>query len=724
MTFRKIGGLLSLTVFVLALFAVAPGCGSDGGGDRPDFRISDKELTLASGESVIITVGGGRSPYHISEPDESIATANLSGDTVTVVGMGGGNTTFTISDSDEYSETISVTVTGAPAGGNDTVISVDEDGDSYIDFALIQPATAQDQIIAELPDGAEITLKKEEIVERNADSYTWFGSNQDGELDSVVLTVTEGVLFGRIENGDDAYYLRPDGVGYKMFRHEPEAILPLTSDVAPVFAGRSVPPPYQQPPEEPMALQSEDGAVIDILVLYTERMQTKYGDHIDAKIQHFIDLTNKAFTNSGVQTELNLVHSELYAASGARESQLISDALERIQTSEIVGDLRDNYKADLVCLLREFAGAEEKCGRAFVMNSNSGVNTSFESHAFSVVEVRPVDNQLPIGYCSEFTFAHEIGHNLGCAHDRGHAGVSGAFSYAFGYDEPGVFATIMSYDEPRIAYFSNPDIEYETLPIGVREGLSGAANNALAINNTRQIAANFRINTERSDDIVILPDPSLEALIRTEIEKPSGPIYESDLLSIELLYIFIESIESIEGLQYCLNLRELDLRSNRVSDLGPLSNLTKLETLLLNENPIESIGAIADLPAMKELNLSKTEVEDISPVSNLETLEVLYLWGMGIDDISAVGTLANLVFISFGNNRITDITALEDLTNLETVWLEDNFISNIKPLASNTGIGDGDEIILWNNPLDDDACETYIPFLIDRGVDIKYNNCN
>ncbi len=725
MTFRKNGGRLSMIVFVLMSLVMAGGCSGDGDGegDRPDFRISDTELTLAIGEKATITVGGGRSPYHISEPDGSIANASLNGYTVTVVGMGGGTTTFTISDSDEYSETISVTVTGAPAGGNETVISVDEDGDSYIDFALIQPATAPDQIIAELPEGGEITLRKEEILERDADSYTWFGSNQDGELDSVVLSVTDGVLFGRIENGDDAYYLRPDGDGYKMFRHEPEAILPLTDDEASTVFGRANPTTVST--EESMVFQVEDGSVIDVLILYTERMKERYGDTTDAKIQHFIDLTNKAFTDSGVRTELNLVRSERYAASGARESRLISDALAHIQSSEIVADLRENYKADLVCLLREFAGAEEACGRAFVMNSNTGVNTSFESLAFSVVEVRPVDDQLPIGYCSEFTFAHEIGHNLGCAHDRDHAGVSGAFSYAFGYDEPGVFGTMMSYERPRIPYFSNPDIEYEDLPIGVREGLSGSANNALVINNTRQIVANFRMNTERGDEIVLFPDPHLEALIRDNIGKPSGSIYESDLLNIEYLYISGERIETIEGLQYCPNLRELDLASNMVDDLRPLSNLTRLRTLLLNENPIKSIDAIADLPALKELNLSSAEdVADISPVSNLETLETLYLWGMGIDDISAVAPLVNLTLVSFGKNYITDITALEDLTRLETVRLERNSISDISPLVLNTGIGDGDYIDLQNNPLNAEACETDILSLMDRNVIVDYNNCD
>ena len=45
---------------------------------------------------------------------------------------------------------------------------------------------------------------------------------------------------------------------------------------------------------------------------------------------------------------------------------------------------------------------------------------------------------------------------LDAAHDRDHASIGGAYPYSYGYDIPGVFGTIMSYDGPTITYFSTP----------------------------------------------------------------------------------------------------------------------------------------------------------------------------------------------------------------------------------------------------------------------------
>lgn len=715
--------LLSLCVFV--------GCEDDD--ERPDFRVSQTELDLASGESDTIKVGGGRYPYEISSPDESIATATLSGRTITVTGVDAGETTFTIRDGDSYSETIVVNVVGEPATPNRNLLSVEGDRIDNIDFSLIRPATAPEEITAELPTGEKVTLKKEKTVQRDAENYSWFGINENGVLDSVVLTVTDGVMFGRIENQMDAYYIKPHGNTHKFIQHEPEDLIPLINDTA-VPNERSAgiktaeDTVTQEPPVEETVFQielREDGSVIDVLVLYTERMEEKYGSEINAIIHNFIDLSNGSYDNSGIQTELRLAHAEVYDDPASREDQGIDSALNHIRGSDRIFDLRNNVKADLVCLLREYQGNGLPCGRAWVMSNN--VSAQFESYAFSIVEVRFEDERSSGDrwYCSELTFAHEIGHNLGCAHDRGNAEKPGAYDYSYGFDHDGEFGTIMSYNKiNRISYFSNPLFKYGDIPIGIDENEADSSNNALTINNTREIVANFRVNIEESDSIVLFPDANLEAIIRAKIEKPTDPIQEEDLRAVETLLVPGEGIESIEGLQYCPNLRELDLRSNMVSDISQLSDLNQLEILLLNENPVDDISDLSGMPSLIELNLSKTDVENLSPLSDLTTLEVLFLWGMGISDISAVSSLSNLNFISFGNNLISDISPLKDLVALDTVWLDANEITDIEPLVQNAGIGEGDEVRLQNNPLNTDSCQEFLPLLEDRGVDVLYSDCN
>ena len=60
---------------------------------------------------------------------------------------------------------------------------------------------------------------------------------------------------------------------------------------------------------------------------------------------------------------------------------------------------------------------------------------------------------------SDDVFAHESGHNFGCAHDRDTDGCDGAlFSYSCGFRFSSTSGTIMSYSSTIIPYFSNPDL--------------------------------------------------------------------------------------------------------------------------------------------------------------------------------------------------------------------------------------------------------------------------
>ena len=50
-----------------------------------------------------------------------------------------------------------------------------------------------------------------------------------------------------------------------------------------------------------------------------------------------------------------------------------------------------------------------------------------------------------------------------------------------------------------------------------------------------------------------------------------------------------------------------------------------------------------------------------------------------------------------------------------------NQISDIAPLVDNSGLGKGDKVNLYNNPLSDLAISTQIPALRERGVEVYLN---
>jgi Leucine-rich repeat (LRR) protein len=127
---------------------------------------------------------------------------------------------------------------------------------------------------------------------------------------------------------------------------------------------------------------------------------------------------------------------------------------------------------------------------------------------------------------------------------------------------------------------------------------------------------------------------------------------------------------------YCV-LKRLSLCNNQISDISPLSNLLKLEWLSVEVGPLE----------------------DISPLSDLTNLEVLGLAGNQIIDISPLISLENLTILCLQCNEITDISPLSNLTNLIDLRLIQNNIDDISPLVENTGLGEGDSVLLGGNKL-------------------------
>ena len=203
-----------------------------------------------------------------------------------------------------------------------------------------------------------------------------------------------------------------------------------------------------------------------------------------------------------------------------------------------------------------------------------------------------------------------------------------------------------------------------------------------------------------ADEVVIFPDPNLEAAIRKAIDEPTGDIYQSDLEQLTEFSPGYADIVNLTGLEHCTSLTSLKLWHNRISDIAPLANLTNLTELDLGANEIGDVSPLADLINLTWLDLSLNyRISDISHLANLTSLIYLDLW----------------------HNQIEYISAVANLTSLEELGLQKNQISDIKPLVDNPGLGEGDVIWLGGNRLSDTSLNTYIPQLQARGVDVSYD---
>ena len=113
------------------------------------------------------------------------------------------------------------------------------------------------------------------------------------------------------------------------------------------------------------------------------------------------------------------------------ESGNFSTDLNRLTNSsdgfmDNVHALRNTYGADLVSLIIE---GTSLCGLGWLMTTESN---SFQALAFSVV--------ARICATGNFSFGHELGHNMGLQHDRMNTSSDGVFPFSHGYvDIPNSF---------------------------------------------------------------------------------------------------------------------------------------------------------------------------------------------------------------------------------------------------------------------------------------------
>jgi internalin A len=211
-----------------------------------------------------------------------------------------------------------------------------------------------------------------------------------------------------------------------------------------------------------------------------------------------------------------------------------------------------------------------------------------------------------------------------------------------------------------------------------------------------------------------IDDVNLEIRIRYRLNYKAGELSQGKLLLLDSLILgdgFLalkNNITSIKGIEHCTNLKYLllclqgitdltplsnltkleylDLSSNRtVSDISPIYNLTNLKELVLYSNPIKDISGIGKLTNLKKLDLIFTRVEDISSLKSLTNLEFLQLGdggdGVTLKSLEPLSALTKLTWLSLGGCGITDIKPLENLTELDLFYLGYNKLTEIQPVS-------------------------------------------
>ena len=260
----------------------------------------------------------------------------------------------------------------------------------------------------------------------------------------------------------------------------------------------------------------------------------------------------------------------------------------------------------------------------------------------------------------------------------------------------------------------------------------------------------FTITTTDPNAPVHIPDVNLRAKIAETLNKPkNAKLNATDMLKLTTLDAGNANIQNLTGIEYAHNLIWLILgieyiegkgivNSNAVSDLSPLTGLTKLDWLVLDDNNISDVSALAKLIQLTSLGLNGNNISDVSALTELTQLTSLRLHSNNISDVSALSKLTQLKYLSLGNNNISDVSPLQGMTQLEELSLGNNNISDITSLASMTQL---ESLYLWQNnisdifpiiklnittlsiewnPLGYVSINTHIPSMQAKGIGVKY----
>ena len=175
------------------------------------------------------------------------------------------------------------------------------------------------------------------------------------------------------------------------------------------------------------------------------------------------------------------------------------------------------------------------------------------------------------------------------------------------------------------------------------------------------------------------------------------------------------AITSLSGMERLTTLNVLLVQRNNISDLSPLSDLTRLHSLNISWNPgitsieplgqglqktltmLDMAGLAVDLTPLGGMeNLGHVRLGDdwnghrisldLAPLSGLTRLEYLHIFGAKLDNVDAISSMSGLICIDLQNCGLTSakLTALNGHPLTTEIVLERNFLRTLDGLDLST----------------------------------------
>lgn len=363
-------------------------------------------------------------------------------------------------------------------------------------------------------DDVVLDVALESLTARNSNRYTWAGRVTDDEYSSVTIAVVDDAVQANVHSpahGNFQIRYGADGVS-QVYEIDPSRFPACATGPA-----QAVTPTPALIGERRTPAARGTASSADVLVVYTRTARIAVGG--TAAMEALIDLaiveSNDAYLFSLVDFALNLVGA---FEVGYVESSGFGSALDSLRVAgdgilDEVHVARESAGADFVSLI---ISDSSSCGIGYLMTSLLG---DFSGSAFSVEHYGCATGN--------FSFAHELGHNMGAMHDLTQSPGGGLFPDSNGWHwgnstQPGIdgaYRSIMAYAPgTRVQRFSNPNVIFADEPTG----LLNVANNALTLDASAPVAAAWRAPAAW---ITVLPQDGVNS-----IGDEGGPFAPSSLV--------------------------------------------------------------------------------------------------------------------------------------------------------------------------------------------------
>ena len=176
---------------------------------------------------------------------------------------------------------------------------------------------------------------------------------------------------------------------------------------------------------------------------------------------------------------------------------------------------------------------------------------------------------------------------------------------------------------------------------------------------------------------IAFADSGIEAAVRAQLNRPTGPVFDTDVVAITFLDAPRRGVQSLADLQHMPNLKRLHLQDNKLASLADLPLLNHLSELYLDGNQITSFAGTPSLPELGRLHARHNRIGTLAGMPSLPVLWELFLENNQLVSLTGMPELPNLGRLNLAYNQLTGVAGLPNQMDMGYLNLSGNALQSL-----------------------------------------------